>query len=57
MKFYFFNGERYTLYNDDFYKMNYQKAVVPNNLFLLFSKNKKSTEAILNLMKMKYSNI
>ncbi len=39
MRFKFFNGESYSLYNDDFSNMKYQEEVLPEYLIFKFIKN------------------
>lgn len=45
LKFNFFNGENFSLYNEEVAKMTYQKLVLPSYINFTFTKNKKEYNA------------
>ena len=47
LDFYFFNGEKYALYNEEVTNMKYQPRVLPNYLYFTFIKDQKKYDVYL----------
>ncbi|KFC24350.1 hypothetical protein IO90_03360 [Chryseobacterium sp. FH1] len=45
LKFYFYNGERYSLFNEDAVNNNYRNKVVPSDIIFIFIQNGKKYKA------------